>query len=197
MKCLKLPNLRFEELKKRKLKHRPSLLFVWWHCRLQLMTIYRGIIRRKSEISNTALLIMELSWKCPISAGWVQPYGSQGRGRRRRCTDIYSNPGVVCGHWTGDKCWTQRSEAGAKFHPLWRSLCWKRQTEKAAEVWSVPAVWEINQSSCINTTQSKGILSRINVRIKLYQYKNNKHIQINTKMNWHVRQQSGNVFLNN
>lgn len=28
----------------------------------------------------------------------------------------------------------QRSEVGAKFHPQWRSLCWKRQTEKTAEV---------------------------------------------------------------
>lgn len=91
---------------------------------------------------------MEPSRKCPVSAGWVTLCGSQGRGRGHRRTDIYSNPGVVCGHWTGDKRWTQMSEVGAKFHPQWRSLCWKRQTEKAADVWRVPAVWEINLSSC-------------------------------------------------
>lgn len=132
-----------------------------------LCPVYRDIIGRKSEISNTAKLIMELSWKCPVSAGWVQLCGSQGRGRGHRCTDIYSNPGVVCGHWTGDKRWTLRSKVRAKFHPLWRSPCWKRQTEKAAEVWSAPAVGEINQSSCINTTQTKGIQSWINVGTKL------------------------------
>lgn len=74
----------------------------------------------------------------------------------------------------------QRSEVGTKFHPRWRSLCWRRQRETAAEVWSVPAC-RGNQSLVMykHHPRPKGTQSRINIffffkerAIKTDRYKN-------------------------
>lgn len=80
----------------------------------------------------------------------------RGEGRRRRRADIYSNPGVVCGRWTGDKrrSWesggSQGGVGGEAGGRNWTSPAaevpppGQRQTERCEEL---PPVGEINQSS--------------------------------------------------
>lgn len=52
-------------------------------------------------ISETAGLIMLRPSHVLLAQEVFRARG--GVGERRCCADIYSSPGLVCGHWTGDK----------------------------------------------------------------------------------------------